>query len=163
MIIGDGPSRAELEQLAYDLGLADRIHFLGWLASDEVAEHLSAADAFVGPSRRSSDGWVEAQGRSFAEAMMANIPVIATRSGGIPDTVQHEQTGLLVDENSPDQIAETIERLIRDPSLAANLASNGREFARKFRSRPASARQFDALFTQLLASRGPNEKGRAIK
>jgi len=163
MMIGEGPLRAELEGFARNRGIADRIHFLGWLGSSDVADHLASADMFVGPSRRAPDGWVEAQGLTFAEAMMASIPVIATRSGGISDTVQHEQTGLLVDENAPAQIADAVERLHRDQGLAEKLAANGRKFAREFRSRPASARQFDELFTGLSEQARPIEFARAGK
>jgi glycosyltransferase involved in cell wall biosynthesis len=160
MIIGDGPMRAQIEDRVARIDCAGRIHFLGWLGSEAVADHLAAADMFVGPSRQAPDGWREAQGLTFAEAMLAGIPVIATRSGGIPDTVRDGETGLLVDENAPEQIAAAIERLQGDQSLAKRLSEQGRQFAIKHRTRRASAQHFDRLFTELLQSKQPTESER---
>jgi glycosyltransferase involved in cell wall biosynthesis len=150
MIIGDGPMRAQIEDRVARIDCAGRIHFLGWLGSEAVADHLAAADMFVGPSRQAPDGWREAQGLTFAEAMLAGIAVIATRSGGVPDTVRDGETGLLVDENSPQQIAAAIERLLGDRALARRLAEQGKMFATKHRTRRASAQNFDRLFTEML-------------
>jgi phosphatidyl-myo-inositol dimannoside synthase len=83
-VIGDGPARAALEEEARQLGIADRVRFLGWLRQHEVQLQLRAADVFVGPSRPGEDGTLEAQGLAFAEAMLAGLPVIATAIGGIP-------------------------------------------------------------------------------
>jgi glycosyltransferase involved in cell wall biosynthesis len=157
VVIGDGPMRLELEDRVEQFDRAGRVHFLGWLESEAVADHLAAADMFVGPSRQAQDGWREAQGLTFAEAMLAGIPVIATRSGGIPDTVQDGETGLLVDENAPEQIAAAIERLLGDQGLAMRLSEQGNQFAIRHRTRSASAQLFDRLFTDLLQSKQANE------
>ncbi|MCZ6894016.1 MAG: glycosyltransferase family 4 protein, partial [Gammaproteobacteria bacterium] len=103
-------------------------------------------DVFVGPSKRAKSGGVEGQGLTFIEAMLAGTPVIATRSGGIPDAVRHEDTGLLVSENAPEEIAAAIGRLVRDPGLAQRLAAGAREMVMSEFSRETTAHAFSALF-----------------
>ena len=77
-----------------------RVFFTGWIDPELMPAYLAAADVFAGPSRRASDGLIEAQGLAFLEAMAVGTPVVATRIGGIVDAVVHEKTGLLVDEGS---------------------------------------------------------------
>jgi glycosyltransferase involved in cell wall biosynthesis len=117
----------------------------------ELGAWMAAGDAFVAPSRRAANGWVEAQGLSLIEAMIAGAPVIATRLGGVPDAVIDGQTGLLVDERSPEQIAAAVRRLYNDAQLARTLAEQGRSHAAAHFSRHASARSFADLFARLLS------------
>ena len=149
MVLGDGQDRPVFEALAARLGLAGRVHFLGWVETESIAAYLAAADIFVGPSKRAPDGWVEAQGLAFVEAMLAGLPVIATRSGGIPDAVRHEETGLLVGEARADEIARSVKRLIQDPELAVRLANAGHSMACREFTRAASAEAFSQLFDEL--------------
>lgn len=152
VVVGDGPERENLESMAASLGIAERVRFLGWLQSAEVARYMRLMEIFVGPSRTSRWGGVEAQGVVFAEALLAGLNVIATRSGGIPDTVIHEETGLLVDESAPDQIASQIRRLWQEPALAEKLRRNGNAFARAHLTRDRTADAFDELYRSLLGS-----------
>lgn len=151
LIVGDGQDRPEFERLSQRHKVEDRVNFTGWVEPRQVATYISAADVFVGPSRRSTDGWVEAQGLTFAEAMLAETPVVATRSGGIADTVRHEETGLLVDEASPQQIADSISRLIEDSGFTKSLIARARAFAQSNLTRQHTSRRFSCLFTQLCA------------
>ena len=157
MIIGEGQERQAFEALAKSLGVADRAHFLGWVEPDQVSNHLAAADIFTGPSKTSSGGGVEAQGLTYAEAMLAGTPVIGTRNGGIVDTVRHEETGLLVDEAQPRQIAAAIERLQGDAELAARLVTDARSFCLANRTRDASAQAFSTLFSELVGARADGQ------
>lgn len=152
MILGDGQERADIEALASRLDVSDRVHFLGWVESEQVPAYLAAADIFVGPSKRAANGWVEAQGLTFVEAMLARTPVIATRSGGIPDAVRHEETGLLVSENAPEEIARAVEELHNDRSLACRLAKAGYALALDKFTRERSAEAFDELFGSLCSN-----------
>ena len=149
MIVGEGQDRRHFEALAQNLGIADRVHFLGWVEAHQVSNYMAASDVLVGPSKRAQDGWVEAQGLVFAEAMLAGVPVIATRSGGIPDLVQPQETGLLVDEGSPEQIAAAVRRIIQDPELTAQLTSQGRAHVRQGFTRSRTAEMFSNLLADL--------------
>ncbi len=153
VVVGEGQDRPEMEELARKLGIADSVHFAGWQSAAQVSDYLNAADIFVGPSRTAANGWQEAQGLTFVEAMVAGTPVIASRVGGIVDAVRHEQTGLLVDEAAPRQICQAVQRLLNDHNLYQRLAVNGRKMAEENFSEEASAQAFDKLFSQLLSCR----------
>ncbi|HEX6398460.1 MAG TPA: glycosyltransferase family 4 protein [Steroidobacteraceae bacterium] len=155
LVVGDGPDRARFENRAAALGIADRVSFAGWVDSRRLPDYYAAADLFLGPSKRAPNGWVEAQGLTFAEALLAGVPVIATRCGGIVDVIRDGQTGLLVDEGSPDEIAAATLRLLGDPALARSLAATGQEFARTELTRAASARAFAREYAALRAGAQP--------
>jgi len=153
VVVGDGQDRPEMEELARELRIADAVHFVGWQPAAQVSDYLNAADIFVGPSCTAANGWQEAQGLTFLEAMMAGTPVIASRAGGIVDAVRHEQTGLLVDERAPRQICQAVQRLLDDQQLYRCFAANGRKMAEENFSEEAAAQAFDKLFSQLLSCR----------
>jgi len=151
VVVGDGPDRPHFESLAQSLGLEGNVSFPGWMESDQVRAHLAVADVFVGPSKRGADGWVEAQGLTFVEAMASRTPVVATRSGGIVDSVEDGVTGLLVDEQAPEQIATAVRSLLDDAALSQRLADAAYERVISRFSRRASAEAFSTLFTQLIS------------
>lgn len=163
LIVGDGPDRAQFERQAADLGIAGQVVFCGWLPPVEVGRHLRAADIFVGPSRPAPDGWVEAQGLTLVEAMLAGVPVIAAASGGVTDTIRHEQTGLTVFPRAPDEIAAAIRRLVADPALAARLAAAARALALRDYTRATCARRFAALYTLLTGIEPPESAAAALE
>ena len=144
LIVGEGQDRPELEVLAKSLGLTDCIIFCGWISPELVPNYLSAGDIFIGPS------WIEAQGLSIIEAMLAQTPVIASRVGGIVDIVEDKITGLLVNKCAPAEIAEAIEKIIYDPELAQRIRTNGRKKAETEFSREASAIAFSELFLRTI-------------
>jgi len=154
LIIGEGQDRPYLEDITQTLGLSDRVVFTGWVRPDDVPAYLAAGDIFVGPSIQGSDGWIEAQGLTVIEAMVAKTPVISTRVGGIVDSVKHEETGLLVNERSPAEIAKAIERLVQEPLLADHLREQGYKLAVNKFSRASSTKSFSALFERMIQSKG---------
>ena len=153
VVIGEGQDRPFFEKQVHDRGLADQVMFTGWLDSDQIPKYLAAADIFVAPSRTAPNGWVEAQGLTIIEAMMAGLPVIATNSGGIVDSVCHDASGLLVPERSPTELAAAITRLADDPELAKRLGRRARQEAAAKFSREASAAKFSQLFESLITKR----------
>lgn len=152
LIIGEGRDRKIFENIVEKLGLSNRIFFPGWIAPEKIPEYLAAADIFVGPSRHAQNGWLEAQGLTFIEAMMAKVPVIATRIGGIIDSVKHEKTGLLINERSPEEISFSVQRLVNEAGLSDNLKQNGYKMAKTKFSRKASVMKFSQLFEKLIFS-----------
>lgn len=149
VIIGDGQDRQRFESLANELNVSRRVFFAGWLQHDQVFAHLAAADMYVGPSKRALNGWVEAQGLSFVEAMLVRCPVIATRSGGIVDLVLDGETGLTVSEGAPKEIAAAVEKLVAKPELAQRLARNGYDLVRREYTREVTAAAFTSLYADL--------------
>ena len=100
VVVGDGPQKAALEKQAGQLGLDD---------------HL--------PSLREVEGF----GIVYLEASAFGLPVVATRSGGIPEAVLHDHTGLLVDPSDPEDLTIKLQRLISDPDLRLRLGRDGRK------------------------------------
>lgn len=158
LIVGEGQDRSFLEEQARSQGLSGQVYFQGWVDPRDVPAYLAAADIFVAPSRTARDGWVEAQGLTIIEAMMAGLPVVATRCGGIGDSVEHEVCGLLVNERSPQELAVAIERLLADPPFCQQLGRRAHVEAEQRFSRAASAASFSRLFHSLLAREAGGER-----
>jgi phosphatidyl-myo-inositol dimannoside synthase len=150
LIVGEGQERAEMERLAAQAGVAASITFTGWVEPTDIPAYLRAADIFVGPSRTAPDGWVEAQGLTFLEAMAAGLPVVATRTGGIVDYVIDGETGMLVPERAPEQIAEAVTRVLGDPEHARGMSIAAKDRVQRDLSREASAARFSRLFDSLV-------------
>jgi glycosyltransferase involved in cell wall biosynthesis len=150
LIVGEGPSRAVLENLAHASDLLGSVHFAGWVKPAEVVSHMAAGDFVLGPSKQSPDGWVEAFGLTMVEAMASGTPLITTRSGGIPDVVSDGETGILVDPGNIESIASAVIDLLRNPEIASRIATAARHRARSRHSRKASAAAFSELFERVI-------------
>ena len=145
-IVGDGPLRNDLEQLAADLGLAGRVRFLGALPSTDVDAAYSRAAMVVLACRVGTDGDRDGLPTVLLEAMARGLPVISTAVAGIPELVLHEQNGLLVAPDDPAQLSGAIERLLADPRLARSLGRTGRHTVATTHDPVRSARELQRLF-----------------
>lgn len=130
LIVGEGPHRNQLESLALELGVREHVVFAGSLPNEDVAQIYALCDVFVMPSRSEWDkNDVEGFGIVYLEASACGKPVIGAWSGGVPEAVVHEATGLLVDPMSPDELSRALERLLKDQELANRLGEQGRQRA----------------------------------
>lgn len=118
LIVGDGPEREPLQQLATSLGIATRTTFAGYQSQTE--HYLSAMDSFALSSRH------EGLPLALLEAWAAGLPVVASAVGGIPQIVEHQRTGLLFENGDEAGLANGISRILDEPAFAAALASAGR-------------------------------------
>ncbi|MFB3787343.1 MAG: glycosyltransferase family 4 protein [bacterium] len=96
----------------------------GWVDQDELPRLYQQMDIVAVPST-----WIEPFGITAPEAMASGLPVVASRIGGLQQTVEHEKTGILVEPGDPQALAEALRRLIQDPALRARLGQAGRERA----------------------------------
>jgi glycosyltransferase involved in cell wall biosynthesis len=101
--------------------IADKVAFLGMIPRPELIQHYYDADLFVFPPI-----WDEGFGIPPVEAMAAGVPVVATRSGAIVETVQHGETGLLVEKNDPRALAQALLTLLTDDALRERMGRAGR-------------------------------------
>ncbi len=121
LLAGDGPQRGEFERLAVELGISDRVTFTGRVR-DPLGDGLWAAcDIACQVSR-----WQEAFGLTIAEAMAAGKPLIGTRTGAIPELIDEEKSGLLVEPGDTLALAENILSLARDARRRCEMGQAGK-------------------------------------
>lgn len=119
VIAGSGELESELKQLAAELGIAEHVLFAGYVS--DLKPLYRAADLFVMSSH------MEGLCTSIIDAMLAGVPVVATRAGGIPELVTHDETGLLAPPRNPEALASAISDLLDAPERGAQMAAAARE------------------------------------
>lgn len=125
LVVGSGDYLSTLEDLSRKLGVSDRVRFLTSVPDRELPAIYASAEVYIGLSRL-MDQRVEGFGISLVEASASGVPVLAARTGGIPDAVRHDETGLLVDAERDDQAVAAVRRLLDDRDLSARLGAAGR-------------------------------------
>ncbi len=143
-IAGEGPEQRSLEQAVKAAGLEDCVHFLGWRS--DKADLLREVDAFVLPSRR------EGVGVAALEAMAAGVPVVASRVGGLAQAVVDGETGILVEPEQPQELADALQALGGDPALGMRLGSNGRRRVVELFAADKQAEQYVEVYDDVLAA-----------
>ncbi len=141
LIVGDGPQREPIELAALSAGLRDSVMMLG--ARSDIPDLLTAMDIFVLPSH------IEANPVSILEAMATGLPVIATRVGSVPETVQEGQTGYLVATGDAASIARQCVHLVSRPDVARRLGQNARESVRQQWSLEHMVRGYEQLISHV--------------
>ncbi|CBE70056.1 MAG: glycosyltransferase family 4 protein [Candidatus Methylomirabilis oxygeniifera] len=143
IIAGNGPARPALERQTAELGLAESVDFIGWVAPHKVPGLMNTTTVVVMPSRREGFGLV-----ALEAALMAR-PIVATRVGGLPEVVAHNETGLLVEPDDSKALAEAISALIIDRNMAAQMGQAGRRWARKMFCWERCVDAYAALYGEL--------------
>ncbi|MBP6858754.1 MAG: glycosyltransferase family 4 protein [Candidatus Pacebacteria bacterium] len=121
LIIGSGQLEASLKSTVDSQKLGDRVMFAGFMQHAQMAKYVQISDIFIRPSLS------EGLGNSFLEAMAAEIPVIATPVGGIPDFLVDGETGLFCDVNNPQSIAQKVEKLMKDRESRDYMVRNAKK------------------------------------
>ncbi len=142
VILGEGEQRATLLKLADQLGVGDRVQLPGWV--DNPRTHLSEFDIFAMPSR--SEGFPLA----VVEAMLAALPVVATRVGSVEEAVIDGETGLLVNKDDVDGLEKALRRLRDDPALRLCLGQRGRAIAQSHFTVEHMVSRYEHLWRQVV-------------
>lgn len=124
LMIGAGPLQAKLQQLIHQAALEKQVILMGFRS--DIPAILPSLDVLMMPSRE------EGLGSTLLEAMACQVPVIATRAGGIPELVKEEETGLLVDIDDVASLTQALIRLLLDPLLRTQLTENATQQLEKF-------------------------------
>lgn len=134
VIAGDGPWEGRLRAQVARLGLEEVVTVTGKaLLQEELPDFLAGGDLFAQPCVWSADNDVDGTPRTLMEAMACGAPSVSTRLAGIPDIIEHDRSGLLVEPNDADGLADALGRLLADPAAAERLARGGRaQILRKF-------------------------------
>jgi len=145
-VVGDGDDRAALEELATALQLGTRVRWHGSQPQDRLAEFYRAATALVVPSVGEGLGLVA------VEAQLCETPVIAFNSGGLPDVVQHDRTGILVTDIAAASLAAAMVSLLERDDRGASLGAAGRLHALSNFAPESVARRYADIYRNAIAS-----------
>lgn len=160
-IVGEGERRAALGRLARELGVAERVRFMGSQTNEAIAALMAQASVLLAPSVVARDGNRESGLIVVKEAAASGVVPIATWHGGIPDSIDDERTGYLVAERDAEHMGERLARLLSDEALRASLAAAGREkMEREFDNRKLVA-ELEDLYDDIARERGPSAFGGA--
>ena len=153
VIIGDGPLRRPLQQLARSLGLAHRVDFLGALPHPQVLAWMRRAAILVLPSVRTATGRVEGLGMVALEAAATGLPVVGSRIGGIPEAVLDGRTGYLVPPRDHAALAARLDDLLDDPTLRRRLGEQARAHVERHFDLHRQTGRLEDHYDQVLAGR----------
>lgn len=145
LLVGDGELRSGLQQMAQELNVADRVHFVG--ESDSIPELLSLSFAGVLTSRH------EGFSNSILEYMAAGLPVVATDVGGASEAISHGETGFLVASEDHEALAERLMELLASPDRSREMGEKGRDRAGEHFSIEAQRDKTLALYNKKLGER----------
>ncbi|HMA21873.1 MAG TPA: glycosyltransferase family 4 protein [Gemmatimonadaceae bacterium] len=146
-VVGEGVSANELRLLASQLGVSDRIQWHGQLNQGDLVKLYQAATAVVVPSTDEGLGLVA------AEALLCEAPVIAFRSGGLTDVIEHGRTGILVTPGATAELAAALDSVLESPEHATMLAREGREFVLAAFSPESAAAKYGDIYRKAVEQR----------
>ncbi len=148
-VVGTGPDKAALNEQVQRLGLGDRVRFHGEVSQSGLLPFYQRAAALVVPSSEEGLGLVA------IEAQLCETPVIAFASGGLPDIIQHERTGLLVQEHTAAGLAEAIGTLFARDDRGATLGQAGRMHALSAFAPESAARRYAEIYRSVVGHADP--------
>jgi glycosyltransferase involved in cell wall biosynthesis len=150
LVAGDGELRPQMERYVREMGIGERVSFLGW--RHDLPQIYTDLDVLV----ISSDN--EGTPVCAIEAMAAGRPVVATNVGGLPDVISHRETGYLVAPGNVEQLASAITRVLKDGEATDRLRQNAREAVKHKFSVARLATDIDSLYGKLLAKKSRENK-----
>ncbi len=142
IMVGNGSEMLLCQQMAKEMGIQDRVYFLG--KQEEVVTLLNLADILIFPSS------IESFGLAALEAMACEIPVVACDSGGIPEVVKDRETGFLCSVGDIESLSQSCLKLARDPNLRKAMGKAGRERAVKLFHHDLIVDQYEELYYKAL-------------
>lgn len=126
-MIGEGPQEADLKTLAKELGIADRVNFLGKVNYAEIKKQMSKADLLLAPYRTAKNGDSEGIPNIIKEALSVGLPVVTTDHSGNPELARDKNTALVARQNDLGSLIEKISEALNDYTQFAELAKHGRQ------------------------------------
>jgi len=145
LIVGDGPLRPGLENMAAEIGLKDRVMFAG--ERHDIPNVLQSMDISVQISSS------ESLSNVILESMAAGVPVVAYNVGGNPELIRDGETGHLVSLNDEHELLRTLQRLLADSELRSKFGRSAKQFARANFQMSSVCRRFEQLYANLLSEK----------
>jgi phosphatidylinositol alpha-1,6-mannosyltransferase len=161
VVVGDGEERERLHALTRQLGLDDRVTFVGQASSTDLPGYYAAADVFVHPNRV-DDGDFEGFGIVFLEAAASGLPTVGGASGGAPEAVQSGVTGLLVSGTDLDELESSVTSLVVSPERRRAMGGLGRTRVASEFSWECAAERVAVEHERVAAARWPADSAQAM-
>lgn len=140
-LVGSGPLESELRTLAADKGLDEDLVFAGVQPQQAIRDWMASASVFVLPSEVAADGNRDGIPVALMEAMATGCAVVSTRVSGIPELIEHERDGLLVEQKQPAALADALQRMLGDAALRERTTASARTvIERRFNARVEARR-----------------------
>jgi glycosyltransferase involved in cell wall biosynthesis len=143
-LVGEGEQRPVLERMVSELGLTRRIHFVGWVARDHIADYYRRADIFV-----TATTW-EGMPNTVLEAMACGLPIVGTQASGLQELVHDGVNGYLVPIKDPDALAEALARLIDNGYERRRMGRQGRKLAEREFAWEYIAEQYARIYERVM-------------
>ncbi|SNB46623.1 glycosyltransferase [Geobacter sp. DSM 9736] len=160
-IVGEGPLRQSLVALADELGIADKVTFVGAVSSSVVLEEMKRADVFVLHSLTGEDGNREGMPVSIMEACVTGLPVVSTRHAGIPELIVEGESGFLVAEKDSAGFAEAMQSLALSPELREKMGTAGHNIVSENFNILNEAEKLKNIFTSIIVHHNRAASGNA--
>jgi glycosyltransferase involved in cell wall biosynthesis len=142
-IAGDGPQLGTLQTLAKELGIADRVVFLGWQSRADLAKWYHQSNIFLFPSRH------EGMPNAVLEAMASGLPIVATRIAGSEELVLDGETGFLVPSENVDELRDALRKMLSAPELRKSMGTASRQRVEQNYSWQKVAEQYQSFLKEL--------------
>lgn len=152
LIVGDGPKRSEYEQQTERLGIANKTTFVGAVLNTEIPTYINQMDIFALPS------FSESFGVAAVEAQACGVPVVVTNVGGLPEVVNHGETGFIIEDNNPERLAKALRELIADKDLRSKFGANGITHVMQHYDWTENANRMVTLYEKTLANSSKSNK-----
>jgi colanic acid/amylovoran biosynthesis glycosyltransferase len=149
-IAGEGPLRTQLQDLARELKIDQRVAFTGFISQEQLRDIYYASHIFLHPSQTGHDGNQEGIPNAMLEAMASGLPVFATQHGGIPEAIENGVNGVLVPEHDHEELARTLLNATQDPGFLSRIARSGAEVVRKNFDLRVQAQRLEDIYQRLL-------------
>ncbi|MFX1518427.1 MAG: glycosyltransferase family 4 protein [Promethearchaeota archaeon] len=150
VIVGDGPETNALMTQAKRLGIMNSTIFCGTVPDQELPYFYAIADVFILPAIIDSTGDTEGLGVVMLEAMASEVPVVASKVGGIPEALNYGKAGILIEQKNPKQIAESVISILSDNELRKSLGKKGRDWVMRTFSWDQLAKKIIKIFLSSL-------------
>jgi glycosyltransferase involved in cell wall biosynthesis len=149
-IAWEGPMLGELQRLARELKVENRVLFTGLISQDQLRDLYYASHFFLHPSETGPDGNQEGIPNSMLEAMASGLPVFATHHGGIPEVIKSDVSGVLVPEHNHEQLTNALLNGAKSPDFLSRIAHAGAEIVRKNFDLSMQARRLEDVYLGMI-------------
>ncbi|MDH5599594.1 MAG: glycosyltransferase, partial [Cyclobacteriaceae bacterium] len=141
VLIGNGPLKNDIQSYLESKNLTDKICIAGYL--DKAYEYIADMDVFLLVSKR------EGLGTSILDSFASETPVIGTKTGGIPELVLHQKTGLIIPVSNPEELANAIEKLMSEKELRQSFIKVARDYVNEFSKEVKTSKTIDVYHQTL--------------